>query len=379
MERSIKFILVPDKFKGSLPANQVREAVAIGIKKNLPYASIENFAASDGGDGFLEAIGSTEMLEPVECNTFDPLGRPITASYLRDSRKNYAYVEMAKASGLELLAQPERNPLNTSSFGTGILIRDAFEKGSKSVFIGLGGSATNDGGIGIASAFGYIFTDADGNILEPIGANLIKIARIQKPKYLPELNQIQFIAVNDVENPLYGPKGAAYTYGPQKGADKTAIIDLDSGLRQLDKIAIRDLGIDASTFTGSGAAGGAAYGLKVFLNAEFAGGAEFVMDYLGLKAAVRKSRPDLIITGEGKIDEQTLCGKFIQGILKFGKETGIPVAAVCGRCTLTKAEIEQAGFRWVLEISNSDKPLEWNLEHAFELTVKAATQKFKKL
>lgn len=374
----MKLFLVPDKFKGALTSRQVREAIALGIGRVLPEAKIKTFAASDGGDGFLDAIASGEGVEPIQCNTLDPLGRSISATFLWDALRRIAYIEMAMASGLELLTLKERNPLYTSTLGTGILIQEAINKGAKRVFIGLGGSATNDGGMGIAAAFGFTFTDIDGNLLEPIGANMVKVSRIHKPPSLPAPDQIELIAVNDVENLLYGPNGAAYVYGPQKGADQSALRELDCGLSQLEQVVFRDLGISAGQLPGVGAAGGAAYGLKVFLNAGFAGGADFVIEYLGLKTAIRDFLPDLIITGEGKIDRQTLCGKFIQGVLKFGAHAGVPVAAVCGRCTLTKEEIKQAGFEWVLEVADSGKPLAWNLEHAFERTVETVSQQFMK-
>jgi glycerate kinase len=248
--------------------------------------------------------------------------------------------------------------------GCGKQIRSAIEIGAKKVYVGLGGSATNDGGIGIAAAFGYTFYDDQGQPLKPIGINLSRISRIEKPQEVPSFAGVQIFAVNDVTNPLWGRKGAAYTYGPQKGANYQQVKKLDMGLIHLDNQVKKHLGIHSGQKPGSGAAGGAAFGLHAFLGASFISGSNFMIEYSGLKSAIREKKIDLIITGEGKIDQQTLQGKFIQGVLELGADYGVPVGAVCGMCTLSPKELKSNGFDWVLAISDPNQSLIWNLTNA---------------
>ncbi|HSR60942.1 MAG TPA: glycerate kinase [Robiginitalea sp.] len=358
-------VLIPDKFKGALPADRVCEAIEAGVRSRYPQARFRRFAASDGGDGFLDAVGAvrdlTRYTEPVS----DPLGRPILADYLYDPAGREAFVELAQASGLVLLSEAERDPLRTTTLGTGELIRAALERGARTVYVGLGGSATNDAGRGIAEAFGYRFLDEDGNPLEPVGANLLRVARIGLPERSPLPEGARVVAVNDVTNPLWGSEGAAHTYGPQKGAGPLEVALLDRGLRHLDEQVHRQLGVRFGPLAGSGAAGGAAYGLKTFLKAEFVSGTDYVIQYSGLADSLGRRPADLLITGEGRIDSQSLSGKFIQGVLRLGQEHGIPVLAVCGRSELDSETLGRAGFEAVLEVADPRRPLAWNLENAY--------------
>lgn len=370
-------VLMPDKFKGSLPAHRVCEAIEAGVRIHFPRAAFRRFAASDGGDGFLDAVAAVRPLERYAEPVSDPLGRPITAEYLYDPASGEAFVELAHASGLVLLAPDERDPLRTGTLGTGELIRAALLRGARTVYVGLGGSATNDAGLGIAAAFGYSFFDKNNQLLEPAGGNLSRVARIGLPKKAPLPEGARVVAVNDVTNPLWGPGGAAHIYAPQKGADAAVVGQLDRGLRHLDAVVLRQLGLNYGQLAGAGAAGGAAYGLKTFLGADFVNGTEYIIRVSGLEAALQKQPADLLITGEGRIDAQSLSGKLIQGVLRLGRQHGIPVVAVCGSSDLDEASWRSAGFEAVLEAADPGQPLSWNLEHAFERTRNAVADYFK--
>lgn len=357
---------MPDKFKGSLSAHRVCEAIEAGVRTHFPQAAFRRFAASDGGDGFLDAVAAVRTLQRHAEPVSDPLGRPVTAEYLYDPASGEAFVELAQASGLVLLAEGERDPLRTSTLGTGELMHAALARGARTVYVGLGGSATSDAGLGIAAAFGYTIFDQNDQSLEPVGGNLARVARIGLPEKGPLPEGVRVVAVNDVTNPLWGPEGAAYTYGPQKGAGPQAVEALDRGLRNLDGVVLRQLGLDYGKVPGAGAAGGAAYGLKAFLGADFVNGTEYIIRVSGLEASLQNRPADLLITGEGRIDSQSLSGKLIQGVLRLGAQHGIPVLAVCGRSELDAETLRTAGFEAVIETADPDRPLAWNLEHAFD-------------
>lgn len=362
----MKLLLVPDKFKGSLTAQEVIEALNRGILNLYPDASIHSAVLSDGGDGFLDSVAHYTDSETVWCETRDPLGRALKADYLYDRLTRSAYIEMARTAGLVLLKDSERNPLNTSTFGTGLQIRDALERGAKKIFVGLGGSATNDAGMGIACALGYEFRDKNKQSLKPIGANLGKVEHIVPPRD-DIYETIEIYAINDVNNPLHGKEGAAYVYAAQKGADEEQMAYLDSGLAHLALTVSSSLKKDYATVPGAGAAGGTAYGLMTFLGAEFIGGASFVLELAGVHQLLQNETIDFIITGEGKIDDQTLRGKLIHGILELGKESQIPVIGVCGALDAEKASLVKEGLHDVIEVRDKTKSLEYNMKNAAEL------------
>ncbi|UCD61037.1 MAG: glycerate kinase [Flavobacteriaceae bacterium] len=360
----MNFLLVPDKFKGSLSAKQVTEAISRVISNRFPQAGIYSVAASDGGDGFLDSVRSYVELETIKTATTDPLGRKISAEYLINPQTGEAYIELAKASGMELLSDKQRNPMLTSTMGTGIQIKDAILKGAKKIYIGLGGSATNDAGIGISTACGFSFLDEFGNSLKPIGKNLLKIGKIKPSNFLKGYKNLEIYAVNDVDNPLFGPKGAAYVYAAQKGANKEDVEFLDKGLKHLHSVVAGQLGKDFSHIAGSGAAGGAAYGLKTFLNADYISGTDFIFKLARIDKLLETNSMDFIITGEGKIDEQTLRGKLIHGVCQLGKKYNIPVIVVCGVSEVTKKELAAMGIVEVLEIRDPSKPISYSIENA---------------
>ncbi|MDX1365665.1 MAG: glycerate kinase [Arenibacter latericius] len=374
----MKVLLIPDKFKGSLTAKEVVEALSRGVRRFNPKTTFYKVSASDGGDGFLDAIEHYISVERVEVATIDPLGRPLKSYYLIDKKNNTAYIELANASGLELLAHAELNIMEASTLGTGIQIVDALNKGAKNIVVGLGGSATNDGGIGIAHALGFRFLDTKGNVLEPKGKNLIHIAQIASPDG-SLWDNIAFTAVNDVTNPLSGPEGASYIYGPQKGANKEQVQALDEGLRNLAERAKETFGRDYAHIPGTGAAGGAAFGLKSFLNADFVSGIDFIFQLAELPEIFKNNRIDYIITGEGKIDAQTLRGKLIKGVMELGRKYQVPVIAVCGKLEVDTQEMKQHGLLEVLEIGKDASSVQYSMDNAAELIENAIYNYFENL
>lgn len=371
----MKIVLIPDKFKGSVSSKEVVDALSRGLKRAIPEAELHSVLASDGGDGFLDAISNYLNIDEVCVPTFNPLGRQINAFYLWDKKNSIAYIEMAKASGMELLKAPELDPMRTSTYGTGVLIKDAILKGVNKIYVGLGGSATNDGGVGIASALGYSFFNSEGEELKPIGENLLQIHKLEiRNKEL--LNGVSFFAVNDVQNALYGVAGAAHIYAAQKGASSKEVQLLDEGLRNLDKIVKEQIHKNVAYVRGAGAAGGAAYGLKAFLNAEFVVGVDFLLGLTKIPSMLEREKFDYIITGEGKIDRQTLRGKLIKGVVQMGKKHKIPVLAVCGKLDIDYQELKELGVAHVLEIGDKTKSLEYNMKSSSSLIEKAVFEYF---
>ena len=374
----MKFLLIPDKFKGSLTAKEVINAVTNGLELALPTAEIKTILASDGGDGFLDAILAYANCNVIKIAVVDPLGRDLEAEYLYDAKEQTAYIELAKASGLTLLKEEERDVMQTSTLGTGLLIKDAIEKGCTSIYIGLGGSATNDAGLGIAEALGYYFLDGDGNQLTTIGSNLSEVKSIHKRSNSISLKGISFFAVNDVDNPLFGIGGAAQTYGAQKGASVEQIIALDYGMQDFANVVQLQTGKDIVNEAGAGAAGGTAYGLKVFCEAEFISGIDFVLGLSKASELLAKNKFDYIITGEGKFDSQTLHGKLIKGVIDLGKKHEVPVLAICGQLDLEKIILEKIHQLFVVEIRDTSKSLQYNMENAGILIEKSVELFFRK-
>ncbi len=360
----MKYLLVPDKFKGSLSAKEVIQALEKGILKADPQAQFYSALLSDGGDGFLDSASHYTAAEKVWVDTQDPLGRPLRADYLFDQQTSTAYVEMARTAGLELLKSSERSPLNTSTYGTGLQIKHALEQGAKKVFVGLGGSATNDAGMGIATAMGYKFLNSSNAVLSPVGASLQDVVQIIVPADNSLFKEARIYAINDVNNPLYGSQGAAYVYAAQKGANEKQIDELDQGLRNLNTRVQQTMALSNAAVPGAGAAGGTAYGLMSFLDADFIGGAKFVLELAGVPALLEKEAVDYIITGEGKIDEQTLRGKLIHGILEQGMAVGVPVIGICGALDANKESLQQLGLADVIEVRDPSRSLEYNMKKA---------------
>lgn len=375
----MRFLIIPDKFKGSMTSEEVYRSFRTGVEQVLSDASFHFVKASDGGDGFLDAISMYKHCKRVAMKTLDPLGREISSYYLLDAKSKSTYIELANSCGMELLEPSERNASLTSTFGSGQQIADAIKKGAKKIYVGLGGSATNDGGIGIANALGFEFLDSNGNPLEPIGKNLSEVQRITQSYNYIEIKGIQFFAINDVKNPLFGKDGAAFVYAAQKGADAAMISELDKGLRNLSEVYERQFGSDFSEVPGSGAAGGTGFGLKAFFKADFLSGITFILELSGIKEVLDTQKFDYIVTGEGKIDDQTLHGKLIQGVMELANSYNIPVLAVCGKLDVPLERLTSSGVQDVIEIGDPNKSLGYNMQNAKDLLQRRVYEYFKSL
>lgn len=333
----MKILIAPDKFKGSLTAQEVCTALRTGLKMANPNLEIITRPMADGGDGSLKVLAHYVDLKTITVEVEDPLFRPIEASYKMTDTT--AYIEMAAASGLALLKEKELNCMETSSFGTGELILDAIRKGATTIYLFIGGSATNDGGMGIASALGWSFYNKGGELLVPVGESLTKVSRIDGTFLFYQPAKVNFKVICDVNNPFYGPNGAAYVYAPQKGARPEEVEILDKGLLNL-ATQLKAEGLkDIATIAGAGAAGGVGGGAIAFLNAELVAGIDSFIAMTQLESAIKDC--DLVITGEGKLDAQTEQGKVISGVCQLAKQYDKPVIAVCGAADLPITEYLQ--------------------------------------
>ena len=349
-----KIVIASDSFKGSLTSAQVAEAAGQGIRDVLPECDIASVAVADGGEGTLDAISGRMAAEPAEAMVHDPLGRKINASYgiCMHTGRQTAIIESAAASGLTLLTPEERNPLYTSSYGSGELIRHAYERGCRKFIIGLGGSATNDGGPGMLEAVGVRFIDADGRqITGCCGSKLSAIRRIDTSDLCIDIDECEFVAACDVDTPFVGPDGASNIFARQKGADDKAIAELENGMKSFAGIIRMDSGCDLSMVPGSGAAGGLGGALHMFMKARLEKGIDLILDTVGFESLI--SDADLIITGEGRIDSQTAKGKAAAGVLK--RAGRIPVVAIAGLVSLAQDEKDELGFRSIIQISPTPK------------------------
>ncbi|NDV42480.1 glycerate kinase [Flagellimonas sediminis] len=346
----MKFLLAPDKYKGSLTGQEFCEAVASGILKVFPHAEIVKRPLADGGDGTIEVVSHYLNASSVPVRVHDPLFREIEAPYLLSQDKQTAFIEMSEASGYKLLQKSEMNCMHTTSLGTGELILDALEKGATTIVLGIGGSATNDGGMGMAQALGYRFLDSGGKELEPVGKNLGLVAQIDTKKVHPQLAKAKIQVACDVNNPFYGEQGAAKIYGPQKGASPDGVAFLDQGLEQFAKVLQTTFDIDVQQIPGAGAAGGVGGGAVVFLNASLTSGVDLVMQLANFEEVVQGA--DWVITGEGQLDGQTFSGKTINGVIKAAQKYQVPVAAFCGSVDVTITEMQHMGLDYAVSILN---------------------------
>lgn len=357
----MKILLAPDKFRGSLTAAEVCEAMSEGIRKAIPHAEILAIPMADGGEGTAEILTHNVGGQMHSVSVSDPLGRKIMAELGLSADGKTAYLEMAAASGLRLLQPHERNPLQTSTFGTGELIQEALNKGAQQLILGIGGSATTDGGVGMAAALGWRFEDKSGQNLVPNGGNLRQIQKIIPPADFPYID-IQVAC--DVTAPLYGPTGAAYVYAPQKGADAEMVAQLDEGLKHIATLIQRDFGVDLAQVAGTGAAGGLGFGLLFFLNATLKEGVKIVMEQTHFEKKLLGV--DFVVTGEGKMDAQTLQGKLIAGIANAAQHNGIPVVALCGTLLISPEEVQRIGLSYATSIINRPMTLDEAIAYAHQ-------------
>lgn len=356
----MKILIAPDKFKGSLSAAAVCQALSEGLKKANPNLEISTRPMADGGDGSLEVLNHYFNLKPIEVTVNDPLFRPIKATY--NVSDTTAYIEMSTASGLVLLKKEERKCKYTSTYGTGELIADALQKGLKEIYLFIGGSATNDGGIGIAAALGYRFYDILGNLLSPIGKNLLLIDRIDNSQLIFDTQKVKIKVICDVNNPLFGANGAAYVYAPQKGATPIEVAQLDQGLVNLAAKLIAYNFPNIIDLPGAGAAGGVGGGAIAFLEAQLISGIQTFLEITELESLIKDC--DLVITGEGKLDAQTVRGKVISGVCSLAKKYSKPIIAVCGAAE--KEVAEKLGLQEVYTIMERSNSMEEAMEKTAE-------------
>ncbi|AWG20995.1 hypothetical protein FFWV33_05305 [Flavobacterium faecale] len=323
----MKIVIAPDKFKGSLSAMEVCNAIEAGIHKYDATIETIKHPLADGGEGTLTILQNYFELKTAAVVVKDPLFRTTTATYKYNDHT--AFIEMANASGLLLVDALDRDCSNSTSFGTGQLVLDAVNKGFRKIILFIGGSATNDGGIGMATALGFGFFSKEGQTVAPVGKELINIDKITTDKVIEVLKSVHFTVVCDVKNPLYGSNGAAQVYAAQKGASLTDIEQLDLGLQNFSVQVEKYLGQNVATLEGAGAAGGMGAGAVCFLNAKMQLGIDFVMEQTGFDVVIQNNI-DLIITGEGSVDKQTIEGKVIKGISERARQNKIPFAIVAG-------------------------------------------------
>lgn len=353
-----KIVIASDSFKGSLSSREVAEVAASAINKVFPDCKTVWINMADGGEGFMDSLSVALEGTKVSCSVHDPLGRPIVSEYaLADlpGKGMTAVIEMSRASGLPLVPPDLRNPMETSSLGTGELIADALEKGCGNFLIGIGGSATNDGGIGTLSALGWRFLDSEGMELPPVGASLEKICRIDDSEKNPRLKDCSFKVACDVDTPFCGPEGAAFIFAPQKGAGPETVESLDKGLESLAAVIKEATGSDVRNIPGAGAAGGLGGALKAFLDAELLPGAEMVLEAVGFDSQAFGA--DLVITGEGRMDGQTRMGKAPYCVLRHASMLGIPTVAVAGSISDLDT-LAELGFKAILPINPPGLPVE---------------------
>lgn len=343
-----RVLIAPDKFKGTLTSDAAAEAIAKGLQRAWPQARTTCLTLTDGGEGFMELMVAQTGGKLHAARSVDAAGRPCRAQWGQLGGGKSAIIGLTSASGIAQLPARLRNPEKTVNFGTGQLLALAAKKGFREILIGIGGSATTEGGISLAAAIGYQFLDKNGKSIPLNGGGLLQLAKIIPPRKLPKA---KFIVATDVDNPLYGPKGAAYQFAPQKGADKAMVARLDKGLRHLAKIVKRDLGKDLAHEPGAGAAGGCGYGLMVFFNAERQNGFQLVRRLTKLDGLIKKH--DLVVTGEGCFDRTSLLGKAPSQLGELARKLKRPAWAFCGRLGLP---LSRSPFARMAALSTRQNP-----------------------
>ncbi|MBR7837157.1 glycerate kinase [Actinospica durhamensis] len=358
-------VIAPDKFKGSLTALEVAEAVAAGLRTARPQVELRCVPVADGGDGTVDAAVSAGF-ERRAARVRGPLGEPVSAHFAVSNHT--AVVELAEASGLRRLAPGVFDPLHASTYGTGELIRAALDAGARTLVLGVGGSASTDGGAGMLAALGARFLDNSGGELEPCGASLTEVASVDLSGLDERIGQTEVILATDVDNPLLGTFGAAAVYGPQKGAAPEDVLALETGLGRLVDVLTKQLGehaVAAAAQPGAGSAGGVGYGAIVGLGARVRPGIELMLELLGVEQAMRGA--SLAVTGEGSLDEQSLRGKAPVGVARLAALHGVRTVAVCGRLTLTQDQLHRAGIARALALTELEPDVERSMADAASL------------
>ena len=368
----MRVLVAPQEFKGSLSARQVAEAIASGFHRAVPQAAIDLAPMADGGPGTVEAVVTAKGGEFVSTMVSDPLGRPVSAVWGVIDGGRTAVIEAAAACGLVLLREHERDPRVASTYGVGQLIAAAIARGCQRVIIGVGGSATNDGGAGMAQALGVRILAEDGQELPPGGAPLSHATRIDTSRLIPGVKDYEFLVASDVANPLLGPHGATATYGPQKGAAPQMVEELEAALSRYAQVLKQDLGIDVADLPGAGAAGGLPASLIAFLGARLLPGAELVAEAINLKE--RLAAADLVITGEGRLDSQTGFGKGPLVVAHLAKEQGTPVVVLAGGVADDAYALHAEGIDAIFSIASRPLSLEDAMAGSYQLTARAAEE-----
>ena len=350
-----KIVVASDSFKGSLTSLEVAAGAEQGIHEVFPECEVVKVNVADGGEGTMDALRSTLGGQWVTVAAADPLGRPRDVSYVVLSDGKTAVIEMSAASGLPLLEPQEQNPMLTSTFGTGEMIVDALSRGCRRFLVGIGGSATNDAGMGMLEALGFRFIDKDGKVLPGRGESMSEVVDIDMSHVSPEVKESEFIIACDVDSPFCGPRGAAYVFSPQKGADPQMVAELDAGMEHLAEVIVRTTGKDIRNIPGAGAAGGLGGGFLAFLNSRLERGIEMVLDAIAFDDIIRGS--DLVITGEGRVDSQTLTGKTPYGIMKRAQKQNIRTVAIGGSVKLGDDD-DVSGFDSIWPVTPEGMPLE---------------------
>ena len=370
----MKFLFASDSFKGTLTSDQTIELLTKAAEEVFGSCETSGVPVADGGEGTTDAVVKARSGEIITVPVHGPLMEMEQGFYGRLSDTE-AILEMAAASGLPMVPEEKRNPLNTTTYGTGELLKAALDAGYTEIAIAIGGSATNDGGMGFASALGIRFLDQEGNVLEGRGENLEKVAHIDMSGLDPAIQKAHFTVMCDVTNPLCGPNGATYTFGKQKGGTPEILDRLEKGMQNYRDVIIREFGINPDEIQGSGAAGGLGAALKVFLHAEMKSGIETVLDLIDFDA--RLEGVDLVVTGEGRTDWQSCFGKVMQGVGDRSAKHQVPAAALCGGLGPDYEKIYAHGISSIMTTVDGPMPLKEALDNASELYYKGAIRMFR--
>ena len=368
----MRIVIAPDSFKECLSATQVAFAISEGIRKTVPEAEIICIPIADGGEGTVEALVTATDGKIIQVASVDALNRQIQSFYgiLGDGKT--AIIEMAAASGIELIAPEERNPMITSTYGTGLIIKAAMESGFTEIILGIGGSATNDGGAGMAQALGFGLLDKSNNPIGLGGGSLGELHRIDFSNVNPLLRKVKITVACDVQNPLLGPSGATHIYGPQKGATPEMVEILEKNMAHYAKVLYQEFGIDNSNIPGSGAAGGLGAGLMAFCKAEMLAGFNLISKLTNMEEYIQNA--SLIFTAEGKIDSQTAFGKTISGVAQLCKKYQVPVIAFAGIVEGDLKNLYNQGLTSAFAIANRPMSLVESKANAEQLLVSASKQ-----
>lgn len=370
----MKFLFASDSFKGTLTSDQTIELLTKAAEEVFGSCETSGVPVADGGEGTTDAVVKARSGEIITVPVHGPLMEMEQGFYGRLSDTE-AILEMAAASGLPMVPEEKRNPLNTTTYGTGELLKAALDAGYTEIAIAIGGSATNDGGMGFASALGIRFLDQDGHVLEGRGEDLEKVVHIDMSGLDPAVQKAHFTVMCDVTNPLCGPDGATYTFGKQKGGTPEILDRLEKGMQNYRDVIIREFGINPDEIQGSGAAGGLGTALKVFLHAEMKSGIETVLDLIDFDA--RLEGVNLVVTGEGRTDWQSCFGKVMQGVGDRSAKHQVPVAALCGGLGPDYEKIYAHGISSIMTTVDGPMPLKEALDNASELYYKGAIRMFR--